>query len=374
MQRLLYIIQKEFRQIARERVFLLVIFIMPFIQIVVLGFAITTDIRNVSMAIIDYDRSSMSRRITDAFRVTGSFRYRGVLSTEREVARRMNRDEIKLALVIPRHLERDVKRGASPAVQVLVDGVDGNTAGVALAYANRIVQDLQREWLREAGTGAGELRNIHLTEVETRMVYNPALESTNNIVPGILAMLLMTITSFLTGMSIVREKEIGTLEQLMVTPVRSTELILGKVIPLLVVAFVLLNIGILAAGLIFGLWMKGSLITLYLLSILFSMSSLGLGVFASTLANTQQQAMFITWFFTIFSILLSGFFIPIENMPRGVQVITYLNPVRYFMVVIREIYLKGTGLDLLWKEALAMTIFGLAMFVSATVRFQKRLG
>ncbi|HUV37329.1 MAG TPA: ABC transporter permease [Patescibacteria group bacterium] len=374
MQRLLYIIQKEFRQIARERVFLLVIFIMPFIQIVVLGFAITTDIRNVSMAIIDYDRSSMSRRITDAFRVTGSFRYRGVLSTEREVARRMNRDEIKLALVIPRHLERDVKRGASPAVQVLVDGVDGNTAGVALAYANRIVQDLQREWLREAGTGAGELRNIHLTEVETRMVYNPALESTNNIVPGILAMLLMTITSFLTGMSIVREKEIGTLEQLMVTPVRSTELILGKVIPLLVVAFVLLNIGILAAGLIFGLWMKGSLITLYLLSILFSMSSLGLGVFASTLANTQQQAMFVTWFFTIFSILLSGFFIPIENMPRVVQVITYLNPVRYFMVVIREIYLKGTGLDLLWKEALAMTIFGLVMFVSATVRFQKRLG
>jgi ABC-2 type transport system permease protein len=185
---------------------------------------------------------------------------------------------------------------------------------------------------------------------------------------------MMTITSFLTGMSIVREKEIGTLEQLLVTPIRSTELILGKVIPLLVVAFALLNVGILAAGLIFGLWMKGNVITLYLFSILFSMSSLGLGIFASTLARTQQQAMFVTWFFTIFSILLSGFFIPIENMPRLVQAITYLNPVRYFMVVIREIYLKGTGIELLWKEGLAMTAFGLAMFVSATARFQKRLG
>ena len=374
MQRLLYIIQKEFRQIARERVFLRVIFIMPFIQIVGLGFAITTDIKNVSMAIVDYDRSSMSARITDAFRVTESFHYRGALSTEREAMNRMKRGELKLVLVIPRHLERDVKRGVSPAIQALVDGVDGNMAGIALAYVNRIVQGLQREWLWEVGTGAGEFRNVHLTDVETRMIYNPALESTNNIVPGILAILLMTITSFLTGMSIVREKEIGTLEQLMVTPIRSTELILGKVIPLLVVAFVLLNIGILAAGLIFGLWMKGNVITLYFLSILFSMSSLGLGVFASTMARTQQQAMFVTWFFTIFSILLSGFFIPIENMPRVVQAITYLNPVRYFIVVIREIYLKGTGLGLLWKEALAMAIFGLAMFISATVRFQKRLG
>lgn len=374
MQRLLYIIQKEFRQIARERVFLLVIFIMPFIQIVVLGFAITTDIRNVPMAIVDYDRSSMSARITDAFRVTESFHYRGALPTEREAIRCMNRGEIKLALVIPLHLERDVKRGRGPAIQALVDGVDGNTAGVALSYANSIVQGLQREWLRNAGSGAGKSGNMHIIGVETRMVYNPSLESKNNIVPGILAMLMMTITSFLTGMSIVREKEIGTLEQLMVTPIRSTELILGKVIPLLAVAFALLNIGILAAGLIFGLWMKGNVMTLYLLSVLFSMSSLGLGVFASTMARTQQQAMFVTWFFTIFSILLSGFFIPIENMPRVVQMITYLNPVRYFMVVIREIYLKGTGLGLLWKEALAMTVFGLAMFVSATVRFQKRLG
>jgi ABC-2 type transport system permease protein len=374
MQRLLYIIQKEFRQIARERVFLHVIFILPFIQIVVLGFAITTDIRNVSIAIIDHDHSSMSARISDAFRVTESFSYRGALSTEREAMRCLNRGEIKLALVIPRNLERDVKRGVGPKIQALVDGVDGNTAGVAIAYANRIVQDLQREWMRESRSRAGESRNIHIVGVETRMAYNPTLESANNIVPGILAMLLMTITSFLTGMSIVREKEIGTLEQLMVTPIRSMELILGKVIPLLAVAFVLLNIGILAAGLIFGLWMKGNVFTLYLLSILFSMSSLGLGIFASTLAHTQQQAMFVTWFFTIFSILLSGFFIPIENMPRIIQVITYLNPVRYFMVVIREIYLKGTGLGLLWKEALAMTVFGLAMFVSATVRFQKRLG
>lgn len=374
MQRLFYLMQKEFRQIARERLFLRVILIMPFVQIVVLGFAITTDIENVSMAVVDNDRSALSRRIVDAFRTTGSFRYRGALPSEREAVRRMDRGEITLALVIPAHLERDVKRGAPPAIQALVDGVDGNTAGVALAYAGRIVERLQRERLREAGAPAARAGDVHLVDLETRMVYNPSLESTNNIVPGILAILLMTITSFLTGMSIVREKEIGTLEQLMVTPIRGAELILGKVIPLLVVAFALLNIGILASGLIFGLWMAGNLFSLYLLSVLFSLSSLGLGVFASTLAHTQQQAMFVTWFFTIFSILLSGFFIPIENMPKVVQAITYLNPVRYFMTVIREIYLKGTGLALLWKEALAMTVFGLAMFGSAAARFRKRLG
>jgi ABC-2 type transport system permease protein len=205
------------------------------------------------------------------------------------------------------------------------------------------------------------------------MLYNESLESVNNIVPGIIAVMITMITAFLTGMSIVREKEIGTLEQLMVTPIRKGELILGKIIPFIIVSFLLLNVGILAAGLIFGLWIKGSLVSLYFLSVIFSMSTLGLGIFASTLARTQQQAMFVAWFFIVFAMLLSGFFIPIENMPKGIQAITYLNPLRYFMLVIREIYLKGTDIIYLWKEAMAMFLFGLATFISATLRFHKRL-
>jgi len=182
------------------------------------------------------------------------------------------------------------------------------------------------------------------------------------------------ITSFLTGMSIVREKEIGTLEQLMVTPIRKTELIIGKIIPLAIVGFLMFNVSILGAGIIFNLWLKGNLITLYIMSFLFMFTTLGVGVFASTIAKTQQQAMFIAWFFMIFSILLSGFFIPIENMPPFIQLVTYANPVRYFMVVIREIYLKGTPFILLWKEAAAMGIFGLIMLIAAGMGLHKRLG
>ncbi len=373
MRRVLYLIQKEFRQIVREKAFIGIIFVMPFIQIVVLGFAITTDVRNVALAIVDEDRSRFSRRMIDAFSVTESFQYLGQAENGNHLRQLLDRGDIKIGLTIPVHFERDLKKGKAPSVQAVIDGVDGNSAGVALAYVNQIALKLQREWLLESGVSPAELNNIHLAQVEPRMLYNASLESKNNIVPGIIAVLVTMITAFLTGMSIVREKEIGTLEQLMVTPIRSAELMLGKIIPFLIVALMLMGVGILAAGVIFGIWMRGSLILLVLLSLVFSLSTLGLGIFASTIAKTQQQSMFIAWFFAVFALLLSGFFIPIENMPDWVQVITYANPLRYFMVIIREIYLKGTGFVFLWKEAAAMGLFGLLMFTAASLRFRKRL-
>ncbi|MEJ2053278.1 MAG: ABC transporter permease [Calditrichaceae bacterium] len=373
MQRIIYLVQKEFRQILRQKAYLGLIFIMPFIQIVLLGFAITTDVKHVPMTIVDHDHSQMSRRMIDAFSVTQSFDFKGASQSIGQAKEEMQLGRIKLILQIPVNFEKDLKNGNNPKVQALVDGVDGNSAGIALAYANQISVMLQQEWFSQMGITPDELSHVHLTEMETRMAYNATLESVNNIVPGILAVLLMAVTAFLTGMSIVREKEIGTLEQLMVTPIKNIELVLGKVIPMLVVAFFLFNVGVLAAGIIFGLWMKGNLFTLYLMALFFSLSTLGLGIFASTIANTQQQAMFIAWFFMIFSILLSGFFIPIENMPEAIQIITYLNPVRYFMVIIREIYLKGTEIQYLWKEGLAMLLFGLITFISASLRFRKRI-
>lgn len=369
MQRILYLVQKEFRQILREPVFLGLIFGVPFIQIVILGFAITMDVKNVSLAIVDEDHSATSRRIAEAFSVTESFAYKGHVVSEKEAIRLMDENKIKMAIIIPYHFGRDLKRGLQPGVQALVDGVDGNSAAVALAYATQISFQLQKEWLNK-----NKLKSIHLCGIETRMLYNPSLASVNNIVPGILAILIVVITSFLTGMSIVREKELGTLEQLMVTPIRKLELILGKVIPLVLVGFLLFNVGMLAAGIIFGLWIKGNIFSLFAMVFLFMLTTLGVGIFTSTIVQTQQQAMFFIWFFMIFATLLSGFFIPIENMPRPIQMITYLNPVRYFMVVIREIYLKGTEFHFLWKEALAMFVFGSLTIVGATLRFRKRVG
>jgi len=374
MQRILYIVQKEFLQIIREKTFIGLIFGAPFIQIVILGFAITTDVNHVPLAIVDYDQSQMSTRLSDAFSVTESFEFKGNLNSHKEAVEALDRGRVKMALIIPTHFERDLKMGVHPVIQAIVDGVDGNSAGVAMAYLNQIAIKLQKEWMQEMGMLDAKMHSIHLTSIEPRMQYNASLESVNNIVPGILAVMIMLITSFLTGMSIVREREIGTLEQLMVTPIRNYELILGKVLPLTIVAFLLLNVGILAAGLIFDLWMKGNIFSLYFMTLLFGLSTLGLGIFASTIARTQQQAMFIAYFFMIFALLLSGFFIPIENMPPFIQGITYLNPLRYFMVVIREIYLKGTELSLLWKEGLAMGVFGLTTFILSSMRFQKRLG
>jgi len=373
MHRILYLIQKEFRQIIREKAFIGIIFVMPFIQIVILGFAITTDVKNVAIGFVDQDHSKLSKRLMEAFTETESFTLAGVAESSEQAIKWIDFGKAKLVVVIPQNFERDLKNRAQPTVQVLLDGVDGNSTGISLAYSNQISLGLQQEFLAATGMLEGTLVNTKITRVITRMMYNESLESVNHIVPGIIGLMITIITAFLTGMSIVREKEIGTLEQLMVTPIKKAELIIGKIVPFLIVSLLLVSVGILAAGLIFGLWMRGSVFSLYILSMVFSLSTLGLGIFASTVAKTQQQSMFIVWFFMVVSLLLSGFFIPIENMPKWVQTVTYLNPLRYFMITIREIYLKGTPSVYLWKEGLAMLLFGLSTFLLATLRFSKRV-
>ncbi len=374
MQRLLYLIQKEFRQIAREKTYIGIIFVVPILQLVVIGFAVTTDVKNVPTVLVNEDRSSFSRRIEDVLQNSEQFNYLGHLPDMSSARLWIKEGRAQLALIIPPHFERDLKSNQFPQLLAIIDGVDGNSAGVIAGYIALLAQKLQIAWLPQMNISPEQLINIHLVEAETRMLYNPDMESVYNIVPGILAMLIMIITTFLTGMSIVREKEIGTLEQLMVTPIRNWELLGGKIIPLTLIVMMLFNVGMVAARLIFGLWMAGSLLELELLALLFALSGLSLGIFISTIAHTQQQAMFLAWFFMVFSLLLSGFFIPIENMPPAIQAITYLNPVRYFMVIVREIYLKGTPLKFLWQQAGAMTLFGLSMFIMASLLFQKRLG
>ena len=253
-----------------------------------------------------------------------------------------------------------------PEVQVLIDGVDGNSAGVSLGYITSMAALIQKGWA-SGMAGAGGM------EIIPRYFYNPGLESKLNFVPGLLGILLFMMTTMLTAINIVREKELGTLEQLMATPLGGVQLIIGKIIPFTVLGLVQFSMGLIAARVVFGIPVAGRLSLLYLMTLLFIMSTLGLGIFISTVTSTQQQAMFVAWFSMIFALLLSGFFVPVRNMPPPVQILTLLNPLRYFMSVLREIYLKGTPLRYLLPEAAAMGGMGLVLITAATLRFHRRL-
>lgn len=373
MQRILYLVQKEFRQIFRDPAMIGVLFIVPFIQIVILGNAVTTDVKNVSVVFTDLDRSPMSRDFLQRFVHTSYFTPVGVEDDYNALPEWLDHGRARIAIVVPENFQRDIIRGDRPAVQLLVDGIDGNSAGVALSYLSRIAQEHQVEIIAHEPQLARQLRSVRLAVTETRFWFNPEMESKVYIVPGIVALILLIITVFLTSMGIVREKEIGTLEQLMVTPIRASQLILGKILPFSILGFLEITIAMGFVYLIFGIGVQGSILLLFFESAIFVMTTLGVGIFISTISETQQQALFVGWFFMIFAILLSGFFIPIANMPDAVQYLTYLNPLRYYLIILREIYLKGTPIQFLIPETLAMMAFGVTVFGMAVLRYRQIL-
>jgi ABC-2 type transport system permease protein len=352
---------------------IVILFVAPFIQLVLLGNAITTEVKHVPLLINDQDNSTLSRGLAEAF---GNMIYFDVLGNETDYAaltRSLDDGRAKAALVIPKHFQRDVVLGRRPAVQVLLDGLDGNTAGVALSYISRITGQYQGRLAAEQPSLAAQLRENRSIVAETRFWFNPEMESKVYVIPGIVALLLLIITVFLTSMSIVREKEIGTLEQLMVTPLRSSELILGKIIPFAILGMIEISIAMGLVYVLFGVGVEGSILLLFAESGLFILTTLGVGILISTISETQQQALFVGWFFMIFAIMLSGFFVPIANMPDAIQWVTYLNPMRYFLVILREIYLKGSSLHHLLAETLAMILFGITVFGAAVWRYKRRL-
>ncbi len=373
MQRVFYIVQKEFRQIFRDRSMIAVLFIVPFVQIVLLGNAITTDVKDVTVVFTDLDRSPMSRDFFQRFVHSPYFDPVGFEDDSQALPDWLDQGRAKIAIVVPEHFQRDIVRGNRPEVQLLVDGLDGNSAGVALSYLSRIAQEHQIELSSHDPLLGKALRTVRLASTETRFWFNPEMESKPYIVPGIVALILLIITVFLTSMGIVREKEIGTLEQLTVTPIRAWQLILGKILPFSILGFLEITVAMGFVYLIFGVGVEGSVLLLFFESALFVLTTLGVGIFISTISETQQQALFVGWFFMIFAILLSGFFIPIANMPDMVQYLTYLNPLRYYLVILREIYLKGTPLQFLIPETLAMLAFGLSVFGMAVLRYRRIL-
>ncbi|MDZ7360116.1 MAG: ABC transporter permease [candidate division KSB1 bacterium] len=366
MQRILYLLQKEFRQVFRDRMMVAIMFVAPVIQMLLLGSVMTTDVKNVKLLIYDADKSFASRELGRKFMNNPYFDFIGYTESAAAIHEALDKWQAQIGLLIKPHFGRDLERGLRPEVQLVADGLDGNTAGIALGYAQGILTSFAPD--------VAAIQPVKALLVnETRLWYNLNLESKHYMVPGLIGLLATIVTMFLTSMGLVREKEIGTLEQLMVTPIRRAELIIGKILPFVIIGFVEINVMFGVAFLVFKLKLAGSYFLFLGVSLVYFMTALGLGIFISTLAETQQQAMFISWFFMIFLMLMSGFLTPVANMPEAWQKVTYLNPLRYYVNLLREIFLKATPLEFLWNEILPLAVFGLLIFVASAMKFHKRV-
>jgi ABC-2 type transport system permease protein len=353
----------------------------------VLGFAANTDVTDVPLVLVDQDRSSASRELLDRFTGSGYFHLAGAEDTVDAVDPWLIEGRAQVALVIARGYGEDLASGRTPRVQVIADGTDSNSAVVGLGYASRIVAEagaeaqasrLRREAALAAAAAAPAPAALPARpgtiDLVPRVWYNPDLKSRWFYVPSILAMTLMLVTMILPSMAVVREKEIGTLEQLSVTPVRPWQIIVGKLLPFGIVGNVTLVLVTLIVVFLFRVPLRGSFLLLLLLSELFLLSTLGLGLFASTLVRTQQQAMMTaTFLLMVPMIYLSGLIFPIENMPPVIQAATYAIPLRYYCHIIRGVFLKGSGIAALWPDALALLGFGSGVLVLASMRFHKGL-
>ncbi len=374
MTRLASIIRKEFIQIRRDKRTLVIILVIPIMQLFLLGYSATTDIRNVPLAVLDQCRCAESRALLDAYRAADYFRLAYSVQSEAELRALIERGDARAGILIPPDYNVALARGEAQ-VAFILDGSDAAAGSTALSAATLIGQQhatsLMIEKLERSGLNVESLQPP--LEVRTRVWYNPDLVSSYFMIPGVIGMILFAITAVLTASAIVRERERGTIEQLIVTPIRPWELVVGKIIPYVLLAFVD-TLEVLAIGhWWFGVPVRGDLTLILACSGLLLLSGLGIGLFASTIANTQQEAMLTVWMTLLPSIFLSGFFFPLEAMPKVLQGISYIVPLRYYLVIIRSLLIKGVGLAAIWPETLALAVFGLLILGAAAVRFRKRL-
>jgi ABC-2 type transport system permease protein len=375
LRRVLAIVRKELIQLRRDPQLLRIMIISPIFQLIVFGYAVTTDVRHVSLALLDLDRTSESRELAARFYDSGWFDRAGDLGDPAEIDRLMDRGAAQAVLQIPRGFGRDRSRGRTADVQVILDGADSMTAGIIAGYTGSVIREYSgRVAAERLDRMRSRIDRVPAVEERLRVWYNPELKSVNYMVPGVFCMIIFLVTMLLTSLAIVKEREIGTLEQLVVTPITGRELILGKTIPYILVGLLDMLLVLATAILWFKVSVAGSIPLLIALGIVFMLTSLGFGLFISTISETQQQAMMVTFFFMLPSILLSGFMFPIANMPAFIRPITYAIPLRYFLVVVRGIFLKGNGMAELWPQVAALAVYGSAVMGLASLRFRKRLG
>jgi ABC-2 type transport system permease protein len=373
-QKVRYFFVKELIQTLRDKRMRITLIVPPILQLIIFGYAANLDVKHIRTAIRDLDQSVASRDLAGRF---GSSRYFDIVSfpnTPEEVKNLINQGDVTLSIEIPTDFSRNLKKGDTATVQIVLDGTESNTALIGLGYANQILSEFSTQVLLKRLNRAGMIGFEEAgVDLQHRIWFNPNFESRLFYIPGVIASIAFLIPIILTAQAVVREREIGTLEQIMVTPIRSWELMLGKTLPFALMG--LLDVIMIAfIGVFwFEVPLRGNPLVLLSGAVLFLTSSVAIGLFISTICSTQQQAQISTFFFTMPAFTLSGFAFPIENMPEWIQYLTYGNPLRYFLVIIRGVFLKGNGLGILWPQMLALGILGTLMIILSSLRFQKRL-
>jgi ABC-2 type transport system permease protein len=384
-ERIGVMIRKEFAQTLRDRRSRSMLIIAPFMQLLLFGYAVTLDVEHARIAWMDMDGTPASRALLAQFEGSGRFEVIATPRSEQEVQDLLDRGRVHAVVRVLPRFGRDLARNEATAVQVLIDGTNSNTASLVSAYASAVIMGFSSTTLpldpenrhaihlniRNLGTVAHP--SFPQIRAQSRVWFNPDLHSRNYFVPGVAANILFMFTIMLTAQSIIREKEIGTLEQLMVTPLRPIELMLGKILPFAAIGIFNLLTIVGAALLIFRIPFRGNILLLLGCSLLFLMTTLGIGLFLSSISQTQQQSNMAAFFFNMPAFMLSGFNFPIRNMPVAVQYLTYLNPLRYFMEIVRGVFLKGVGISVLWPQMIALAVFGTVVLTLSALRFRKSL-
>jgi ABC-2 type transport system permease protein len=381
LRRIYYLIVKEFIQIRRNRQNLGLLLVAPLIQLVIFGFASRLDVKNVNIVIADLDHSQLSREITEAFSRSGYFNIVAILDSYNKADKYLENESAAMAILIPPDLDRLVKGNRTAQVGILIDGVNTTTAGTVSGYAQAIIQQISKDIMDgRVNQMQGLLFNTNNPRIMVPVVYdvsrawfNPNLTSKDFFVPGVIVLILLALSTILTSSVIVREKEIGTIEQLMVTPIKRMELILGKLIPCFLIEIATLLLIFPLAFVIYEIPFRGSLLLYFITAFIFLATSSGVGMTISAFCKTQQQAVLTSFMFLQPAVLLSGYAFPIENMPPVVQYVTYLNPLRYFITIVRVLFLKGTGLDVLWPQIIPMVFMTIFFIFLASVLFKKRV-
>lgn len=368
-ERIKHILIKEFIQTLRDPRMRAVLILVPIIQSVLFGYAVTTDVKQIAIGVMDRDNSPESRAFIADFASSDYFKIIENVSSPDRIRYLIDRGIVRAVIQIDPGFGGEIRRGRTAPAQMIVDGTDSNTAGILLNYAGRIVTSFNRLALLQT-RGFNPPNGI---ELRTRSWFNENLESRNFYVPGVIALLLALVTLLLSSMAIVREKEIGTIEQIIVTPITKSEFILGKTVPFALIGFfdVLLITGVCVFW--FDVPIRGSILLLLGATALYIMSTIGIGLLLSTISSTQQQAMMANFFIFFPAVLLSGFLFPIANMPQLIQWLTFLNPLRYMLIIIRGIFLKGIGLEILWPQMAALAVLGTILLMLATRRFHKTM-
>lgn len=372
--RLMSLIRKEFIQIWRDPRTLAVALMMPLLQLFLLGYSATNDVRNIPLAVFNQDPGPEARALLDSFRAADYFALAYEVNSPQALRDLIDSGKARAGLVIPPDYGRTLQGDSTAEVAFVLDGSDPTTAATALSAAQAIGQQHATGVLSERLGRRGQPFALNLpVEVRSQVWYNPDLINAYFMIPGVIGMILYAITTILTATAVVRERERGTIEQLIVTPIRSWELVVGKLLPYAILAFVNTLEVLIIGAFWFKVPIRGDLGLILLLSGLFLISSLGIGLLVSTIANTQQEAMLTVFMTLLPSIFLSGFFFPLEAMPRFLQWVSYLTPLRFYLVIIRSLLLKGVGAQMLQQEILALAIFGLVIMTAAALRFRKRL-